>query len=133
MGLPLYSCRFPSHLNFDDLGPFIKSSSCMTFDDIFCLFHVLTILQDLMWLFCRSTELSGSGLYVNLLLCDSKGLIKITFVRIRVLMVRLIFLGSTDHRSIWAPAQPFPRSAGCTCLLSFVSPSITLDLSSDLR
>lgn len=41
-----------------------------------------------------------------------------------------ISLGSTDHCSIWAPAQPFPCSAWRTCLLSFVSRSI---FSSDAR
>ena len=49
------------------------------------------------------------------------------------LMVHPKYLGSTDYRSIWTQTQPFPRSAGCTCLLSFVSPSITPILSSDLR
>ena len=48
-------------------------------------------------------------------------------------MFASISLGSTDHRSFWAQAQPFPRSARCTCLLSFVSLSIALILSPDLR
>lgn len=94
-----------------------------------CLFRVFIILQDLMWLLFRNCELSGSGFHVNLLLCDGKRFIKI----IRVLTFASIPSGSTDHRSIWAQAQPLPRSSGCTCLLSFVSPSITLILSLDLR
>ena len=100
---------------------------------IVCVFHVLIILQDLMWLLLRNCELSGSGFYVNVLLCDGKRFIKIIFIEYGYFMFVSMSLGSTDHSSIWAQAQPFHRSAGCTCLLSFVSPSITLILSPDLR
>ena len=45
--------------------------------------------------------------------------------KIQILMFAPITLGSADHRFIWAQAQPFPGSAGCTCLFSFVRLSIT--------